>query len=612
MKKFLFVSSAVVSLLIIGSHFQFLQSKSNGSIVGYSGAPKATSGFELTCTNCHGGTANTGPHSLEISIGGNPSGFQPGQAYTVTAKIVNPTGLRAGFSLVCLDPAKANCGLFTVGTGTRIVSSAATGRSYINHSGTNLKSWTFTWTAPSTNVPDSVTFYMASLEVTSADYTYTKKFVFRKQQASAPVLSTTSLSNLTQTTVSSGGNITNDGGNTITERGVCWSASPGPTTSLSSKTSDGTGPGTFISNVTGLSPSTTYYLRSYATNSLGTSYGQEINFTTPSCQYLGDISGSALVTCANPSTTLSISGGGSFLWSTGASTPSITVNPVVTTTYSVIGTLGNGCSDTSTITVNVDQTAPPVPVITAPSVAFCAKTQAIQSSAPTGNQWQLNGVSINGANATAYWPVQSGSYSLMVTNPLNGCSSVSQIPVSVTVLALPVISQQPAPVNVPTGAVVQFTLASGGAADIYRWQSGSAGLFSDLIEGNGVSGVGNDTLRLTAEASQDGKLFRCIVSDATCPDTSIAVALSVITANQSRTTKVFEILPNPAKTHIRFSGIPGPVSFKISGSDGRLLLSGYAQENAEISLKGLAPGCYLWQASGSSGKAEFGRFILEP
>ncbi len=76
-----------------------------------------------------------------------------------------------------------------------------------------------------------------------------------------------------------GGNITNDGGTSITARGVCWSASPNPTTT-NSKTTDGTGTGTFTSTITGLSTVTTYYARAYATNSTGTTYGNEITFKT--------------------------------------------------------------------------------------------------------------------------------------------------------------------------------------------------------------------------------------------------------------------------------------------------------------------------------------------
>jgi hypothetical protein len=92
-------------------------------------------------------------------------------------------------------------------------------------------------------------------------------------------LSTTAVSSMTYSTLSGGGNVSSDGGTAVTARGVCWKTSPGPTIT-DSKTTDGTGTGTFSSSMTGLAPSTTYYLRAYATNMAGTVYGNEISFTT--------------------------------------------------------------------------------------------------------------------------------------------------------------------------------------------------------------------------------------------------------------------------------------------------------------------------------------------
>ena len=70
-----------------------------------------------------------------------------------------------------------------------------------------------------------------------------------------------------------------NGGDPVTARGVCWSTSSIPTTA-DSKTVDGTGIGSFKSAITGLASGTTYYVRSYATNSAGTIYGTEVSFTT--------------------------------------------------------------------------------------------------------------------------------------------------------------------------------------------------------------------------------------------------------------------------------------------------------------------------------------------
>jgi hypothetical protein len=97
---------------------------------------------------------------------------------------------------------------------------------------------------------------------------------------SIPSLTTTSLSNIASTTATSGGTILSNGGSNITDKGVVWSTSPNPTTSLSTKTNDGTGSDNFISFITGLIPGFTYYVRAYATNIDGTAYGNELTFTT--------------------------------------------------------------------------------------------------------------------------------------------------------------------------------------------------------------------------------------------------------------------------------------------------------------------------------------------
>jgi len=94
-----------------------------------------------------------------------------------------------------------------------------------------------------------------------------------------PTITTTAVSDITQTTATSGGNVTSDGGATVTARGVCWSLTPSPTIT-NSFTTDGTGTGTFTSTISGLATSTTYYVRAYATNSVGTAYGDEITFMT--------------------------------------------------------------------------------------------------------------------------------------------------------------------------------------------------------------------------------------------------------------------------------------------------------------------------------------------
>ena len=98
-------------------------------------------------------------------------------------------------------------------------------------------------------------------------------------EATLPAVTTASPSNITDSSAICGGNVTDNGGKQVTARGVCWNTIENPTLS-DSYTTDGTGTGTFTSNLTGLSLNTTYYVKAYATNDVGAAYGSEINFTT--------------------------------------------------------------------------------------------------------------------------------------------------------------------------------------------------------------------------------------------------------------------------------------------------------------------------------------------
>lgn len=97
-----------------------------------------------------------------------------------------------------------------------------------------------------------------------------------------PIITTNDIAQITGNTSLGGGNILSNGGNNIISRGVVWDTNPNPTILLSTKTNDGNGNGQFSSNITGLLPNTPYYVRAYATNTNGTSYGSLKQFqTTP-------------------------------------------------------------------------------------------------------------------------------------------------------------------------------------------------------------------------------------------------------------------------------------------------------------------------------------------
>ena len=128
------------------------------------------------------------------------------------------------------------------------------------------------------NLTPGVTYYVRAYATNIIGTSYGNQ-VTGKTVAQLPVVTTTSLSNVAATTATSGGAVSSDGGSTVTAKGVCWGTAPSPTIA-GSKTSDGTGTGSFTSAITGLTPGMTYYVRAYATNSAGTAYGNEVSTST--------------------------------------------------------------------------------------------------------------------------------------------------------------------------------------------------------------------------------------------------------------------------------------------------------------------------------------------
>ncbi len=124
------------------------------------------------------------------------------------------------------------------------------------------------------------TYYVRAYATNSVGTGYGAEMSFTTLPPVLATLTTTAISNITIFTATSGGNITNDGGRPITQRGVCWATTTNPTIA-NSTSSDGTGTGIYPSAIAALLPSTTYYVRAYATSTVGTAYGNQLTFTTP-------------------------------------------------------------------------------------------------------------------------------------------------------------------------------------------------------------------------------------------------------------------------------------------------------------------------------------------
>jgi hypothetical protein len=130
------------------------------------------------------------------------------------------------------------------------------------------------------NLSPSTLYYARAYARNSYGTAYGEVLSFTTKDATLALLSTTTPAAITQTTALTGGTITDDGAAAITQRGVCFSDSNQQPTIADNKTSNGTGKGTFNSQLTGLKASVKYYVRAYATNSVGTVYGAVKTFTT--------------------------------------------------------------------------------------------------------------------------------------------------------------------------------------------------------------------------------------------------------------------------------------------------------------------------------------------
>ena len=135
--------------------------------------------------------------------------------------------------------------------------------------GIGLSSWYYSYNSKGT------------IRYSTAYVDFIRMTVYYTESSTPPTVTTTTITNISSSGLTSGGNVTSDGGDPVTERGVCYSTSPSPTTG-DTHTSDGSGTGEFVSEVTGLTSSTPYYIRAYATNSVATSYGEEVSGTTTS------------------------------------------------------------------------------------------------------------------------------------------------------------------------------------------------------------------------------------------------------------------------------------------------------------------------------------------
>lgn len=163
----------------------------------------------------------------------------------------------------------------------------------VSDSVTKDGSGTGTFTSNLSGLLPYTTYYIRAYAVNSTGTSYGNEISFVTSKGS-PAVTTTAISNNQNLTAVSGGTVTTDGGANVTARGICWSTSHNPTTT-DSKTVDGTGTGSFTDTIYGLNLNT-YYVRAYATNSYGTTYGNEVSFAVSATGTIADVDGNTYTT----------------------------------------------------------------------------------------------------------------------------------------------------------------------------------------------------------------------------------------------------------------------------------------------------------------------------
>lgn len=133
------------------------------------------------------------------------------------------------------------------------------------------------------NLEVDCAYYVRAYVTYSSGTVYGENKVFSVKKMYPPTVTTTAVTNINETTATAGGEVTDDGGISVTERGVVFSTSQNPTVA-DSKVTSGSGTGAFTCNLTGLEEGKTYYVRAYAMNVVGIGYGEQVDFTVTNAQ----------------------------------------------------------------------------------------------------------------------------------------------------------------------------------------------------------------------------------------------------------------------------------------------------------------------------------------
>ena len=231
------------------------------------------------------------------------SGLSEGKDYYVVAYATNSAGTSFGNEVIFTTGVTTTKAVVTTSAATPITTNSATvGGNVTNDGGATVTekgvyygtatnpesigtkiqigSGIGTFSTDLTGLSEGTTYYVRAYAINSNGESYGSLIDFTTSVTLVPpTVTTSSASGIENTSATVGGNVTNDGGATVTERGIYYGTSANPETT-GTKVQIGSGTGTFSTTLNGLSIGTTYIVKAYASNSSETGYGQEIEFTT--------------------------------------------------------------------------------------------------------------------------------------------------------------------------------------------------------------------------------------------------------------------------------------------------------------------------------------------
>jgi len=315
---------------------------SGGNIANDGGAPITSRGIVWsTVASFNPDTVVVNKTSDGSGIGSfvsQPKGLKGGTTYYVRAYAGNLGGINYGNIVSFITDPATLASLSTRGATFVYGTSAQSGGSVANNGGEPITSSGVVWATSPYFRPDTVvvnktvqgaagiglfgssisglsygtTYYVVAYAVNSIGIAYGTMVSFTTLDF--PTLTTLPVyASSDGTQASGGGTLVSNGGTPLTNQGVCWSVNPNPTAGLYTKTTkDGFSGSSFHSTLTGLSPVTKYYVRAYAVNREGTSYGNEVSFTTPA------ILPAITTIYATPTTTSMVATGGSITFDGGS------------------------------------------------------------------------------------------------------------------------------------------------------------------------------------------------------------------------------------------------------------------------------------------------------